>query len=183
MNLQRNITSSKIETSRRSGMTLVEMMIAVLAASAVMAVVAQLTLYTARSFVALGNYDALDQASQNALDILSRDVRQTRTLTSFTTNQLIFQDFDGGQLIFTWDPSTRTFTRRKGTQTKVLLQQCDFLAFTIYQRNVSNDFSFYKATTPDTAKLIALNWRCSRQILQKKVNTESVQTATIVMRN
>jgi hypothetical protein len=164
-------------------MTLVEMMIAVTAGLAMMAVVAQLTMFTAKSFVALGNYDELDQASLNALDILSRDVRQARNLTAFTTNQLTFMDYDGSALIFTWDPTARTFTRRKGTQTKVLLQQCDFLTFSVYQRNPSNNFSFWPASTPDQAKLIALNWRCSRQILQKKVNTESVQTATIVMRN
>ena len=35
----------------------------------------------------------------------------------------------------------------------------------------------------DRCKLVDLNWRCSRQILQQKVNTESVQTAKIVIRN
>jgi hypothetical protein len=179
MNLQRNN-----ETRGRAGMTLVEMMIAITAGLMVIAVVGQLTLYTARSFVALGNYDALDQASQNALDTLSRDIRQTKALLPLgSTNQLVFQDWDGAQLTYTYDPAARTFTRTKNGQSKVLLTQCDVWTYSLYQRNVSNSFSFYSTSDVTTAKLIALNWKCSRQILQKKVNTESVQTATIVMRN
>jgi hypothetical protein len=30
---------------------------------------------------------------------------------------------------------------------------------------------------------VDVSWKCSRQILGEKVNTESVQTAKIVMRN
>ena len=37
-------------------------------------------------------------------------------------------------------------------------------------------------TTATGAKLIKLNWTCSRTILGQAVNTESVQTAKIVMR-
>ena len=116
---------------------------------------------------------------------MSHDIRQTRSLTSFTTNQLVFEDYDGGQLRFFWNPApnARTLTRIKGAQTKVLLQQCDYLSFSVFQRNPSNGFYFFPAATPATAKLVAVNWRCSRQILQQKVNTESVQTATIVIRN
>src|ERR1041385_3261271 len=104
MNVSGNTVPASRTTNGRSGMTLVEMMVAVVAATLVMAVVAQLTLYTARSFVALGNYDTLDQASLNAIDIMSRDIRQTRGLTSFATNQLIFVDYDGGQLTYLWNP-------------------------------------------------------------------------------
>jgi prepilin-type N-terminal cleavage/methylation domain-containing protein len=183
MNSKNHTLSSRKETSRRSGWTLVEMLIAVTAGSIVLLAVAQLTLFTAKSFVALGNYDALDQSSQNALDILSKDIRQTQALTSFSTNQLVFKDWDGSVISFTWDPNARTFTRTKGGQSKVLLQQCDFLSFSMYQRVCSNNFVWNTTTDPKLAKLIALNWKCSRQIFQRKVNTESVQTATIVRRN
>ena len=70
----------------------------------------------ARSFVALSNYNDLDQASRNALDTMSREIRQTRSLTSYATNQLVFQDFDGAQLTYVWNPSpsVRTLSRIKG---------------------------------------------------------------------
>ena len=80
--------------------------------------------------------------------------------------------------------------KTKNGITKVLLSQCDFLTFRICQRNpIPGQFNFYPATntagvyTPSLCKLVDVSWRCSRQILQKKVNTESVQTAKIVLRN
>jgi len=76
-------------------------------------------------------------------------------------------------------------TRTIGTTNTVLLTQCDFLNFDISQRNPSNNFTFYPcpATNVSIAKLIDVSWRCSRQILGAKINTESVQTAKIVIRN
>ncbi|HLP76194.1 MAG TPA: hypothetical protein VK327_04685, partial [Candidatus Paceibacterota bacterium] len=76
-----------------------------------------------------------------------------------------------------------TLSRVKNGQTTVLLRQCDYLCFGIFQRNPSNDFNFYPASSWTSAKLVNVSWRCSRQIFQKKVNTESVQTARIVIRN
>ena len=169
----------------RCAMTLVEMMIAVVVGTIFLAIIAKLTLFAARSFAALGNYDALDQASVIALDTMSRDMRQTRGLTAYATNQLTFQDYDGSPLIYVWDPDPNALTlvRIKGAETKVLLRQCDYLSFAIYQRNPSNDFEFYPATSLDSAKVVDVTWRCSRQIFQQKVNTDSVQSARIVLRN
>ena len=166
-------------------MTLVELMVAVAIGALILAAVGKLSLFTARSFVALGNYNDLDQASRNALDIMSREIRQTRGLTTYATNRLDFKDYDGFPLTYVWDPNPNalTLSRIKGAQTKVLLRQCDFLSFGIYQRNPTNDFKFYSTTVPAQVKLINVSWRCSRQIFQKKVNTESVQTAKIVIRN
>lgn len=174
-----------IKQKNRAGMTLVEMLVAVAVGSLVLAAVGLLMLFTVRSFVALGNYNDLDQASRNALDIMSYDIRQTRALTTYATNQLIFTDYDGAPLIYVWNanPNALTLSRIKGAQTKVLLKQCDYLRFGISQRNPSNNFNFYPTTNAATAKLVDVSWTCSRQILQQKVNTESVQTAKIVIRN
>jgi len=165
------------------GFTLVELMVACGIAVLVFAAIGFTTVFTARSFLAIGNYADLDNASRNALDIMSRDIRQTRGLTAYQTNQLTFQDFDGAALTYTWDPAVGTLSRQKGTETRVLLNQCDYLNFGVSQRNPSNDFNFYPATNLSTVKLIDVSWNCSRQILQQKVNTESVQTAKLVIRN
>jgi prepilin-type N-terminal cleavage/methylation domain-containing protein len=175
------LTARKKSQSR--AMTLVELMVAVAAGAIILAVVAKLTLYTARSFVALSNYNDLDQKSVIAVDVMTRDIRQTKGLTAFATNQLTFTDYDGMPLVYSWNPGTLTLSRTKGAQTRVLLRQCDYLNFAIYQRNPSNSFYFYPTASLTEAKLIDVNWRCSHQILQKKVNTESVQTARIVIRN
>jgi Tfp pilus assembly protein PilW len=167
----------------RSGFTLVEMMVATGLGLLVLAVIALATVFSARSFLAMGNYEELDSASRNALDIMTREIRQTKGLTAYATNQLTFQDYDGAALTYSWNAGSGVVTRQKGTTTTVLLKGCDFLAFGKSQRNPSNGFNFYPAVDAKTVKLIDVSWVCSRQIKQQKVNTESVQTAKIVIRN
>jgi type II secretory pathway component PulJ len=169
---------------RRAGVSLLEVLITASVASIVFAAVGSLTLYTARSFVAMGNYGDLDKASRNALDTMSRDIRQCRLLQNYTPNKLTLLDNNSNTLVFEYQPSNGQLTRKNGGTSTVLLQQCDYLNFNIYQRNPSNAFMFYPIQTNITlAKLIDVSWRCSRKILGQKVNTESVQTAKIVIRN
>jgi type II secretory pathway pseudopilin PulG len=171
--------------------TLIEMLVALGLGTLVFLAVASLTVFTTRSFVALGNYDQLDQYSRNALDVMSREIRQARKLVYYRTNWLVFEDHDGTtNLVYHWDPAARLLTSRKGATTTVLLTNCDYLCFDISQRNPSNNFSFYPATNnitgqfdPTMCKLVSVSWICSRTIMGAKANTESVQTAKIVMRN
>lgn len=166
-----------------SGWTLPEMLVAVAVGGLVLAAVGKLTLFTARSFVAMGNYNDLDRASTFALDTMTRDIRMTRSLSSYATNKLVFVDQDTNTLTYQYFPSSRELHRIKGGSDKTLLKQCDYLFFEVSQRNPSNNFSFFPVTTNSTAKLVDVSWRCSRQIFGQKVNTESVQTAKIVIRN
>jgi prepilin-type N-terminal cleavage/methylation domain-containing protein len=173
-------------TRNQRAMTLLEMMMAVSIGGLVLAAVSSLLYHTTRSFAAIGNYNDLDNASRNALDVLSRDVRQARGLTAFTTNQIRLQSNDSNVLTYTYSPSTLRLTRQIGTQpAKVMLEECDYLNFAIYQRNPSNGWTWYpvKSNLLATTKLIDVSWKCSRQILGKRVNTESVQTAKFVIRN
>jgi len=163
--------------------TLVEMMVATGLGVAVLAMVASLTVYTVRSFVAMGNYNDLERASSYALDTMSKEIRQTAFLESFTTNSIKFRMLNNAVLSYNYDPNAKTLTQTKGGNNQVLLEQCDFLNFNFYQRNPSNDFGFYPAAAPALVKLIDVSWRCSRQILGQKINTESVQTSKIVIRN
>ncbi len=168
---------------RRAGMTLVDIMIASGIAFIVFAAVASMSMYTARSFAAMGNYADLDCASRNALDTMSRDIRQTISLNSYTSNRLTFTDADSNTLVYSYSPSARTLTKTQAGVSTVLLYQCDYLNFDMSKRNPSNNFTFYSTTNVSEAKLIDVSWRCSRQILGAAVNTESVQTAKIVIRN
>jgi Tfp pilus assembly protein PilW len=169
----------------RRAMTLMDLMIATMIATLLFAAVGTVAVFTARSFVAMGNYDDLDRASRNALDTLSRDVRQSRSLTEHTPTRISLVANDNSTLTYNYNPSTRNFTRHNGGAPTVLLSQCDYLNFKIYQRNPSNNWSWYPVASNQlsTAKLIDVSWRCSRKILGEKVNTESVQTAKIVIRN
>jgi len=169
-----------------TAMTLLEMLIAVTISVVVFAIIGSITIFTARSFVALSNYASLDSASRRALDTLSRDVRASRAVISpFTSTSLKLTANDNSTVTYTYTPSTRRLTRTSNDGIKVLLDQCDFLNFHIYQRNPSNNWQWYpvQSNLLSTAKLVDVSWKCSRKILGQSVNTESVQTAKIVIRN
>jgi hypothetical protein len=142
-------------------------------------------IFTACSFAAMQNYADLDRCSQNALDLMSRDARQAKALVYFHTNLLGFSSIDGGStnVWYFYNPSAGTLTRVYGSEWRILLRDCDYLTFSISQRCPSNDFKFYQVNTVSDAKLIDVAWKCSRQIYGQKVNTESMQSAKIVIRN
>jgi hypothetical protein len=145
-------------------------------------VIGAMSYHSERSFVAMVNYSDLETRSRNALDTMTREVRQANCLTSYTATSLTFQDFDGQPLSYTYDPSTRELSRTKNGITSTLLTECDSLSFSVFQRNPTNDFNVVSTTNPALVKLIQLNWKCSRTIFKSKVNTESVQSAKIVIR-
>jgi prepilin-type N-terminal cleavage/methylation domain-containing protein len=171
-------------TKRRSGMTMVELLVAVGIGSVMMASLASLSVYTSRSFAAMVNYVDLDKASRATLDLMSKEIRQTKRLISGNTTSLVFEDHDGAELQFSYNSTNRTLARIKtGEATKVLLNGCDDLTFSIYQRNpIAGTYNVYPTATPETCKLVQLRWTCSRDLIRARVNTESVQSAKIVIR-
>ena len=61
-------------------MTLIELMVATALGAIVLSAVMALTIFSARSFAAVGNYVDLDVKSRNALDRMSQEIRQTDAL-------------------------------------------------------------------------------------------------------
>ena len=164
-------------------MSLVQLLVGTAIASLVLAAVASLSLYSGRTFAALANYVDLDNYSRNALDRMTKEIRQTKSLKSYTTTQLTFKDFDDTDLSYSYDPTGRTLCRVKNGQSEVFLEECDYLTFSIYQRNpVNGTYDQYPTATATTCKLVQLSWICSRTILGAKMNTESVQSAKVVIR-
>ena len=51
--------------------------------------------FATHSFATLFNYVDLDDANRIAMDQLTRDIRQSDSIASFATNQLVLQDSDG----------------------------------------------------------------------------------------
>lgn len=171
-------------TKRRAGVTLVDMLIGLSIASIGMLIMASLSSHTARSFAGLANYTDLDRASRNALDTMSKEIRQTRRLIDGSTNSLTFEDSDGSTLQYTYSKGAKTLKRSKnGASPKVLLTDCQNLTFLMFQRNpVAGSYDVYPAATPATCKLIQLKWTCSRDLITAGANTESVQSSKIVIR-
>lgn len=166
-------------------MTLAELMIATAIGSVVALGLASLTFFTARSFAAMANYVDLDYRSRKALDTMSREIRQAKRLTDATSTSLTFEDYDSGKLQYVYDQEKQTLTRIKDgvADGKPLLEECSTLTFSIFQRNtVGGTYDQFSTTTASTCKLVQLRWICSRKILGVAKNTESVQSAKIVIR-
>lgn len=171
-------------TRSRSGMTLVEMMVALGAGALVLAAVAVVWVFAARSFVAVGNYADMDNASRNTLDLMSRDIREAARVSFYATNKITLMNSNATSLSYVFNKNAGTLVRSTSAGNKILLRGCDYVTFHVSQRNVTNNFLFYSTEDqPALTKLVDVSWKCSRQILGAKVNTESVQTAKIVLRN
>jgi len=164
--------------------TVIELMVSSALALLVVGSVGSLCWHSSRSFAAIANYVDLDQASQLALDKMSQEARQARRLLDFTPTSLSLLDVDKNLLQFIYDPDARTLVRVSGGETNRLLSGCDFLQFSKYQRHtISNTFDAYDPAYLTNTRLIQVTWVCSRKILGAKVNTESVQSAKIALRN
>jgi hypothetical protein len=177
---------------RSAGFTLIEGVVAAGLATLVLAVIASLIVYSARTFSAMSNYVDLDLHSRCALDIISREVRQATAVVDCRTNGSVsfitLTNADESSLVkVSWNMDARTLSLEKtGLSPTVVLTGCDRWRVWLYNRapNVSStDLSFNAATNLASCKLVNMSWKCSRTIIGNKLNTESVQTAQIVLRN
>ena len=178
-------------------MTLVEVMVSVAVGSIILALGGSLWLFGSRSFAAMGNYADLDAKSRNALDLMSRDIRQATRVTGFknsgTTKWLtVTNGAQGTAITYTWSGGPRTLVCQKtGQPDQVYLTECDRWDFELFQRAPKKGGSYVFVPATNTAgvydlsigTLINMTWKCSRTILGSRVNTESVQTAQVVLRN
>jgi hypothetical protein len=168
----------------RAAFTLLEVLIASGLGLVVVLVVVLFSFYSSWSFIALSNYVNMDQRSQLALDKMSREIREARRLVSFSTNSITLEDTEHGKVQFVYDSEARNFARVSGGQTNVYLANCDFLQFAVFQGTpISNTFNAYAPAFVTNSRLIQVTWVCSRKLLREKMNTESVQSAKIVIRN
>ncbi len=166
-----------------AGMTLLELMISMgIGTMFVMGVIIMTNFTLTQGLFAIGNYNDLNAKSRETLDYLSRDIRGAAQLTAYSTNSITLTNKVGTLFSYSWDGSN-SVTRNYGGVSSVVLTNCDYLSFNIYQRNPTNNFVFYSTAILAQAKLIDVSWRCSRKYLGSKLNTESVQTARIVIRN
>jgi prepilin-type N-terminal cleavage/methylation domain-containing protein len=164
-----------------SGMTLVEMMVAIAVGSLVLMFMTVVFAGSAKCFVATGNYVSMNCSSRNALDRMTREMRRAGTLTGFTTNRLEFAPYGttNAVLVYEWDPNTRHVTEWQtgNAQTNILLTDCDSLAFTLYKSTLAPTANISEG------KAIGVTWKSSRTILAKKLTSEDMQQALIIIRN
>ena len=170
--------------ARSAGATLIEVMISAGLASVVFAAICSFSFFSGRSFAALANYVDLDFASRKTLDRMSKEIRQVNRLVGGGDNILIFLDYDNHYLYYYYSYGSKQVMRYKDGKFETMLNECNYLKFSQFQRNpVGGQYDQYPSATPETCKVVQLNWVCSRKIFGKSVNTESVQSAKIVIRN
>lgn len=175
---------SKVSIRRSCGMTLVHTLVGVTIGVLVLTCMALIWVNASYSFAAMDNYMSMDRASRSALDQMTRDIRDSKNLTSFSTNQLVFTYSGSTNLVYNWDPASRNLTSwMTGGSTNTLLTECDWLQFTMYQSTPQTNGTFLTTTTPSQGKSISVAWKCSRTILGQKRNTEDVQEAQIIIRS
>lgn len=165
-----------------AGATLVELMFAcgigVLALAAIMAGFG----YFLHTFAGLGNYVSLNSSSRNALDQMTRDIRQADGVLDYETNRLSLK-LGGTNVLYLFDPSSNTVSRIFKGETNVLLTGCESLRYDIFQRTpISGSEDLIPTTVVTNAKVVQVNWTCSRTVLRKKLNTAESQSAKIVIR-
>jgi prepilin-type N-terminal cleavage/methylation domain-containing protein len=194
MNLNGTIAISG--PNHRRGFTLMETMVVMGLAGIVLAIIMATYNYSGTSFAAMGNYSDLDRKSRAALDLLSREIRNSSaligitnspkalTFTNVTTAKKITVTFDSANKVLKFD--------KTGQATQILLTSCDQWDYSLYGRVpilTSSNITFNSATNGagnldiTACKLINMTWKCSRTIFGSKRNTESIQTAQIVLRN
>ena len=176
-------------TGRRAlqaGFTLPEMMVSAGIGLMVLLMMAVIFMTCSRSFAAMGNYINMDRTSRNALDQMTRDIRQAKSLMSFATNQLVFKwDAAGAtNLTYTYDAVAKTLTqKRTGQPDKVLLADCESLSFSMWKNIPLTAGTLGSASSVPEAKAIGVAWKRSQTILGKKLTSEDMQQAQIVIRN
>ncbi len=173
--------------SRRgeSGISLVETMISASLGVIVIGAIMSMSFYTARSFASLDNLTEMDAESRVALDRMTRNIRQCRSLQSYSKTNLVFNMNSGGPLEYMYIPGAEELREVNGNNVEVLLTGCKGVRFDVFQRNsVSGSFNqFPNITTMNEAKVVQIAWTCARSILGAEANVIEIQSAKIVIRN
>jgi hypothetical protein len=170
------------------GFTLVEMMTSVGLGVVLLCVVAILFINGSMSFVAVANYQNLDAKSTVALDTISKEIRNATAVIATNSVSLTLTNASAATFTkLTYNSTARTLVMTKTGQAAVTnLTGCDSWSFALYNRvptPSSTNITFTTAGSLAEIKLISMTWKCSRTVLGSRMNTESVQTAQVVLRN
>ncbi|MCW5554592.1 MAG: hypothetical protein KIS67_20830 [Verrucomicrobiae bacterium] len=175
---------------RSSGLSLTELIVATGLGMVVLMILGVLSVHALRSFVAMGNYASLDARNRLALDKMSRDIRQATEVTIFEPDGPVRRlkltnALTGGTLDYTWYAEDRMLYCDTDGEPAVYLTECDDWSIAMYRRNPQPGATnwFFPTADKRLCKMVEMNWTCSRTLLGKKFQTESVQSARMVLRN
>jgi len=167
-----------------AAMSLVETIVAMALSSMLFLMIGSATVFSRFSLAAVANYADLEGQSRYVLDYMSRAIRESAGVAAFSSTSFTLTNKNGTQVRFVYNPDQRILSEIRASGDRVLLHECNSLAFASFQRNyVLADYSQVPASATNQGKLIQLNWVCSRTIMGSRRNTESVQSAKVVIRS
>jgi prepilin-type N-terminal cleavage/methylation domain-containing protein len=181
----------KLSPKTRQGWTLVEMMVAVGLFALVSMALMSTYIFGVKSMASMYSYALLDANNRNAMDQLTREIRQSKNVLAYTTNSITIltasdDGSDGLRVTYSFSPSTKKLLRTpEGGSSKLLLDNCSLLQFQLYTRCPSNVFGIFPVAVnnwSNTVKVLQLTWKTSVTKPDGIINSENVQTARIVIR-
>ena len=167
-----------------AGATIMEQIMAHVGGVILMAAVMAFAMFNTRSFAILSNNIDTDQANRIAIDRMTKDIRQANRMTTYATNSVTFEDWNGEPLSFTFDAARKQLTRKKGTQpASVLLTDLDLMTFSMMQRNIiEGSYDYFPADDLATCKVVGIFWVSSKSILGKRSSVSGGQSTRVVIR-
>ncbi len=177
----------KRSARRLRGYTLVELMVALAVFSITGLALLSVTLFAMKSFAAMGNYAILDQENRQAMDLLTREIRQAKQVTAYSTNSITIVNGDSIAVTYLFRPTMKQMVRTASDGSyQVLLDDCNLIDFNLFQRNpIGGSYDIYPAALGNwqqTVKVVQLSWKTSRSMFNGLIQSENVQTARIVIR-
>jgi hypothetical protein len=177
------IKTSKTAQRRSAGLTFPEVLISMVIGMILILAVASFSLYSSRALAGLYNYVHLDESNRNALDRLTREMRQARGLQRYESDRLEFVDFDGTELVYQYSPSIKALVRMKDGEARPVLRNCDSFAFRLYRSNpVGGTYDQALTTNVFESKVVGMTWDTSRRVLGGIKSSEKMHSAKIVIR-
>src|SRR5205085_10638902 len=103
-------------------------------------------------------------------------------VTACVSNRLEVSYHDA-PLVYQFDANEKALKEIWQGKTKIVLDGCDAFTFSMFQRNpVEGSYDQYPATLDvNTAKIVQVSWICSRHLINNLINSESIQSAKIVI--
>lgn len=175
----------------RQGWTLMEMMIAVGLFSLVGMALMGTWIFSVKTMASMYAYSVLDANNRQAMDQLTREIRQAKRVLAYSTNSITIltakEDGTTPTVTYSFSPSTKKMIRSSSDEgSRQLLDNCSLLQFQLYTRCPSNAvfgaFPVAVNNWSNTVKVLQLTWKTAVTRPDGIINSENVQTARIVIR-
>ena len=115
----------------------------------------------------------------------SQQIRNAKFIKSCSSTQLVLRDATGTDVTLAYSPDEQSLLMTNGGNRTTILAKCTNFQFSIYQRTpTANSFELYtNAWSTNTAKVVQMQWVCSRKVTGDKGVINAQVSAQVVIRN